>query len=198
MWWQIFFFFLQLCLLKKFRICQFYCGLAVDVSSGQPFLCWVQMRRKSHATKTKHTKQNYRVISNLLFKVSVFLNFAHKFQCWVELCLLFIFGESVTIEIENLKKKSPFSPLPWFSEFCPPCSLSPSSLFPCSSFPCFLHCLFLFLFYQQTHILTPPPKHDGDLSVWIRTEHWMNVGLGLGEGLLFHITLFTPLGKVPT
>ena len=97
-------------------------------------------------------KQNYRVISNLLFKVSVFLNFAHKFQCWVELCLLFIFGESVTIEIENLKKKSPFFPLPWFSGFCPTCSVYASSLFPCSSFLCFLHYLFLFLFFL-THWL---------------------------------------------
>lgn len=76
--------------------------------------------RKSHATKTIHTKQNYRVIFNLLFKVSVFLNFAHKLQCYVQLCLLFIFGESVTIEIENLKKKITFPPSPLIFWVMPP------------------------------------------------------------------------------
>lgn len=170
-----FFFFLQLCLLKKFRICQFYCGLAVDVSSGQPFLCWVQMRRKSHATKTKHTKQNYRVISNLLFKVSVFLNFAHKFQCWVELCLLFIFGESVTIEIENLKKKNHLSPLSLDFLSSAPLALYPPPLF--SHVPPSPASSIVFFFSYSTNRLIFSHLHPNMMGIFLyeseQNTEWM-------------------------
>lgn len=104
---------------------------------------------KSHATKTKHTKQNYRVIFNLLFR-SQFSLTAHKLQCCVELCLLFIFGESVTIEIENLKKKITFPPSPLIFWVMPPCSLYPSSLFHVLPSSAFSIVFSLFLFYQQT------------------------------------------------
>ena len=160
------------------------------------FLAGFRRLRKSHATKTKHTKQNYRVISNLLFNVSVFLNSAHKLHCWVELCLLFIFGKSVTIEIESLKKNHLSSLSCAFLSYAPLLSI------PLLSFPVFLLPLLpplSFNFpilptgsYSQTFIQTWWGSFCMNLN-----EHWMNVGLGLGEGVFFHITLFTPFGKVP-
>lgn len=121
--------------------------------------------RKSHATKTKHTKQNYRVIFNLLFKVSVFLNFAHKLQCCVELCLLFIFGESVTIEIENLKKKNHLSSLSLdFLSYAPLALYTPplfSHVLPSSAF------FIVFFFSCSTNRLIFSDFHPNMMGIFL-------------------------------
>ena len=192
-----FFFFLTIMPFKKnLEGVSFTVGWLLMFHQDNHFLAGFRRLRKSHATKTKHTKQTYRVISNLLFNVSVFLNSAHKLHCWVELCLLFIFGKSVTIEIESLKKNHLSSLSLAFLSYAPLLSI------PLLSFPVFLLPLLpplSFNFpilptgsYSQTFIQT----WWGSFCVNLN-EHWMNVGLGLGEGFFFHITLFTPFGKVP-
>ena len=79
---DFFFFFLTIMPFKKnLELVSFTVGWLLMFHQDNYFLAGFRRLRKSHATKTKHTKQNYRVISNLLFNVSVFLNSAHKLHC---------------------------------------------------------------------------------------------------------------------